>query len=454
LVETAVGRDFDLARLRTLADFQASVPLLDVDAHAARVTAKLGFDLPELPESELGAGERDRAELINIWRQRLRAAGSEGRVPHRIALLHAPADDPLIDRLRLDDLAALAPGSELLRIHSLDGDPNAQLDALRRFAPDTLVMPSLATCSWLEGVMRTPLERQLENLRWLFAESDLDQRIRTRLPVINAGWIHIAGRIALPTRRSPWQGFSLATRSLLIELLPHGDPEVGPRQHGQDRLTVLPENSILGERYELVLSSPLGFLRLRSGLHVRVVGFVPPPEDGEDTLPRPRVVRLPPPPADISLEGVTLPGAWLTSSVRQAFNREDPALVAGEIAADPRDDPGDRNAIAQLEPFVDTELGASRAGARDRGPKPRALIVRVEVQGQTDHAFAPRLARRIDDDLRSRSAAYEWLRSRDDLWALRVVVAQAGTARRARDQRIRWLNGPVERPIVRVRTSL
>jgi hypothetical protein len=452
LVETAVGREFDLARLRTLADFQAWVPLLDAETHAARVTAKLGFDLPDLPESELGGGERDRAELIEIWRQRLRGAGAGDRRPHRIALLHAPEDDPLIDRLRLDDLAALAPGLELLRVPALDDDPRAQLVELRRFRPDTLFMPSLATCSWLEGTVRTPIERYLGDLRWLFAESDLDQRIRSRLPVVNAGWIHIAGRIGLPTRRNPWTGFSLATRSLLIELLPHGDPEVDPRHRVRDRVTVLPENSILGERYELVLSSPLGFLRLRSGLHVRVVGFVAPPHGREDTLPRPRVVRLPPPPADVSLEGVTLAGAWLTASVRQAFNREDPALVAGEIAADPREAPNYRNASGSLESFVDTELGASRAGARDRGPKPRALLVRVEVQGQTDPAFAPRLARRIDDDLRGRSAAYEWLRGRGDLWEVRVVVAEPGTARRARDRRIRLLNGPVERPTVRVRT--
>jgi hypothetical protein len=245
---------------------------------------------------------------------------------------------------------------------------------------------------------------------------------------------------------------------LLIELLPHGDPEVDPRARVDDRPTVLPENAVLGERYELILSSPLGFLRLRSGLHVRVVGFVPPPHptgtsaSEEDSLLRPRVLRLPPPPADLSLEGVTLAGAWLTSSVRQAFTREDPALVAGEIMADPQSDPRDRTARG-LDPFVDTELGASRAGARARGPKPRALVVRVEVQGQTDMAFAPRLARRIDDDLRNRSAAYEWLRGRGDLWDVRVVVAEAGTARRALDRRIRALAGTVERPTVCVRTD-
>ncbi|MFV8750372.1 hypothetical protein ACNOYE_07460 [Nannocystaceae bacterium ST9] len=459
LIGTAVGRDFDLARLRTIADFQAWVPLLDAEAHAARVTTKLGFDLAELPEAELGAGERDRPELIDIWRQRLRAsehARTPAARPRRIALLHAADDDPLIDRLRLDDLRALAPELELLRLTRLDADPRAQLAELVRFRPDTLVLPSLATCSWLEGALRMPIERHLEGLRWLFAEADLDQRIRSRLPVINAGWLHVAGRIGLPTRRNPWQGFSLATRSLLIELLPHGDPEVDPRARVDDRPTVLPENAVLGERYELILSSPLGFLRLRSGLHVRVVGFVPPPHPSgaseEDSLLRPRVLRLPPPPADLSLEGVTLAGAWLTSSVRQAFTREDPALVAGEIMADHQTDPRDRTARG-LEPFVDTELGASRAGARARGPKPRALVVRVEVQGQTDSAFAPRLARRIDDDLRNRSAAYEWLRGRGDLWEVRVVVAEAGTARRARDRRIRALVGTVERPAVRVRTD-
>ncbi len=432
LAETAVGRDFDLARLRTLADFQAWVPLLDAEAHAARVTTKLGFDLAERPEAELGASELDRPELIAIWRERLRATQVPAQ-PQRIALLHAPADDPLIDRLVLDDLAALAPGLELLRIPSLDADPHAQLDQIRRFRPDTLVMPSLATCGWIEGLLRIPIERSFEGLRWLFAGSDLDQRIRSRLPVINTGWVHLAGRIGLPTRREPWQGFSLATRSLLIELLPHGDPEVGLRQRVDDRPTVLPENAMVGERYELILSSPLGFLRLRSDLHVRVVGFVSPPHASVDTLPRPRVLQLPPPPADVALEGVTLVGAWLTASVRQAFTREDPALVAGEIAVDRLDDPRTRTGGA-LEPFVDTELGSSRVGLRARGPKPRAIVVRVEVQGQTDPAFAQRLGQRIDQDLRIRSAAYEWLRGRGDLWEVRVVVvtATASLRRRAR----------------------
>lgn len=456
LLGSAVGREFDLARLPTLADFQASVPLLDREAHAERVTSKLGFDLPDLPEAELGGGERDRPELIDIWRQRLRASGS-GEGPRRIALLHAASDDPLIDRLRVEDLTALAPGLELLRITSLGEPLGEPLDELRRFRPDTLVVPSLATCSALEAQLRGPIERGLDSLRWVFAEADLEQRLRSRVPVINAGWLDVAGRIGLPTRRSPWQGFSLATRSLLIELLPHGDPEIDPRHRVESRATVLPENAVLGERYELVLSSPLGFLRLRSGLHVRAVGFVPPPAGSEDTLPRTRVLRLPPPPADVKLEGVTLAGAWLTASVRQAFNREDPALVAGEImsgAGKPAEAARERGARGRLDTFAETELGASRAGIRDQGPKPRALWVRVEVQGQTDAAFAPRLAKRIDTDLRSRSAAYDWLRERGELDEVRVLVAEPGTARRAREQRIRSLVGPVERPTLRVRTDL
>lgn len=469
LLESAVGREFDLARLPTLADFQASVPLLDAETHAERVTTKLGFDLPDLPEAELGGGSRDRPELIDIWRQRLRASGSAG-LPRRVALLHAPSDDPLIDRMRLDDLAALAPELELLHIVRLD-DPLAQvIEQLHGFRPDTLFVPSLATCSALEAQLRAPLERRLDSLRWIFAQWDLDLRLRSRVPVINAGWLHVAGRIGLPTRRSPWQGFSLATRSLLIELLPHGDPELEPRRRTtkpvglhttrstrhSHAVTVLPEHAVLGERYELVLSSPLGFLRLRSGLHVRAVGFVPPPPGSEDSLPRTRVLRLPPPPADVRLEGVTLAGAWLTASVRQAFRPEDPALVVGEIVPGggaSSTAPGRRSEV-HVDTFADTELGASRVGARDRGPKPRALSVRVEVQGQTDVAFANRLAQRIDVDLRGRSAAYHWLRERNELQQVSVEVVEPGTARRARERRIRALVGPVEQPTLRVRTNL
>ncbi len=144
---------------------------------------------------------------------------------------------------------------------------------------------------------------------------------------------------------------------------------------------------------------------------------------------------------------MTLAGAWLAASVRQAFNREDPALVAGEIAADRLDDPRDRSKAGSFEPFHETEARRESGGRSKPGAKPRALVVRVEVQGQTDEIFTARLAQRIDVDLRGRSAAYDWLRNRGDLWDLRVVVAESGRARRARDQQIRALDGSVERPI-------
>lgn len=459
LGDTEVGRELGLLRLANLDDFRATVPLSDAATHAHRVTARLGFGREELDGEMLTAATVERAALWLAWRQRL-----AGARPRRVAVLQAPADDPHIDRMRLEDLRF---GSEpedgmrgresdapaLLRITSIPRDPEAMLDELRRFRPDALVIPSLATCSWLEQLARAPLERRLPQLRWLFAEHDLDERVRSRLPIINAGWLHAAGRIALPARRSPFDAFTLATRSTVLELLPHGDPETDTRQHTTER-TVLPEAAILGERYELVVSSPLGFLRLRSGLHVRVVGFAATTTGGEsdqDTFVRPRVLRLPPPPADATLEGVTMPGAWLTASVRQAFLPEDPALVAGEIAADPDAvDATGRGSRTGLDPFSDTELGASRVGVLRGGPKPRALVIRLEVQGQTAPSFPVQISARIDADLRRRSAAYEWLRARDELWEPRVVIAKPGTARKNRERRICALWDPVARPVVQM----
>lgn len=449
LGETEVGRELGLARLTSFDDFRASLPLLDAVAHAEQVTARLGFGRDELDGEVLTAASVDRDALLTTWRERLGSAR-----PRRIALLQARADELHIDAMRVDDLRAVAEDrhAELLRIESISGDGGgdgeALLDELRRFRPDTLVIASLAGVAWLEQLARAPLERRLPQLRWLFAEHDLDERIRSRLPVINAGWLHAAGRIALPSRRSPHDAFALAVRSTLIELLPHGDPEIDPRQHTSER-TVLPEAAILGERYELVVSSPLGFLRLRSGLHVRVVGFAKPLDEG--SLPRPRVLRLPPPPADAALEGVTIPGAWLTASVRQAFLPEDPALVAADITADP--DAVDVSARASrtgIDPFADTELGASRVHVPRGGPKPRSLVIRLEVQGQAAPSFPLHVSARIDADLRRRSAAYEWLRARDELWEPRVVIARPGTARLSRERRIRALWAPVARPVVQM----
>lgn len=448
--ETEVGRELGLLRLASLADFQATVPLMDVDTHAERVTARLGFGLDGFDDETLTAAEVERPGVQAAWRLRLAGA----RPPRRIAVLWAHADEQVIDRMRLDDLRTLGDSVELLRIDSVPPDPERLLADLRRFRPEALAVPSLATCAWLESLLRAPLERQLAGLRYLLAEYDLDERIRSRLPVLNAGWLHAAGRVGLPARRGPARGLLLATRSTLIELLPHGDPEIDPRARAQES-TVLPERAVLGERYELVLSSPLGFLRLRTGQHVRVVGFAAPFEissgDAGDSLPRARVVRLHPPPADAALEGVTLAGAWLTASVRQAFLPEDPALIAADIAADPDAvDATGRASRTGLDPFADTELGASRVGSRHKGPKPRALVIRLEVQGHAAPDFPTRIADRVDQALRRRSAAYEWLRSRDELWEPRIVIARPGTARSERERQLRALWGPVARPVVRM----
>jgi hypothetical protein len=450
LGETEVGREFGLARIESLADFRATIPLMDSSTHAARVTAKLGFGLDGFDDETLTAAALERATVRSAWR--LRLAGD--KPIRRVALLWAHADDLVVDRIRLDDLRSLADELELLRIDRVPADPEQLVATLRRFRPDALVVPSLATCGWLEGLVRGPLERGFPGLRWLLAEYDLDERIRSRLPILNAGWLHAGGRVAIPARRGLASGLLLATRSTVLELLPHGDPEVDPRSRAIGT-TVLPERAVLGERYEIVISSALGFLRLRTGLHVRVVGFAAPLEpvsgDAGDSLPRPRVVRLHPPPADAALEGVTLAGAWLTASVRQAFLPEDPALVAGDIAADPDAiDPTGRASRSGLDPFADTELGASRAGARRKGPKPRALVIRLEVQGEAAPSFPAQVAKRVDEALRRRSPAYEWLRIRDELWEPRVVIARSGTARTERERRLRGLWGPVGRPVVRM----
>lgn len=447
LGDTEVGRELGLGRLASLEDFRASVPLRTPPEHAAEVTARLGFGLDELDDEALGAPTRERDAVCAAWRHRLGGAPLE-----RVAVLLAQADDARVERMRLDDLRAFGREIELLRLDLMPSDPDKLITQLRSFEADTLVVPSLATCSWLEQALRAPLERRLPHLRQLFAEHDLDERLRTKLPVVNAGWFHAAGRVGLPAQRQPWRAFRLATRSTLIELLPHGDPEIDPRQRMTER-TVWPEAAVLGERYELVLSSPLGFLRYRSGLHVRVAGFTQPsPSSGPGRpLPCPRVVRLPPPPGDAVLEGITMAGAWLTASVRQAFLPEDPALVAADIAPDPDAiDVGGRASRTGLDPFADTELGASRAGSRRRGPKPRSLAIRLEVQGQVASNFPTQISDRIDRDLRRRSAAYAWLRERDELWEPRVVIARPGTARTERERQLRRLSGAVARPVVRL----
>jgi hypothetical protein len=134
-----------------------------------------------------------------------------------------------------------------------------------------------------------------------------------------------------PRRGRPRGAFTLAVGSQVIELLPHQQSDDGLRAFEAE--TIAPAQAILGRHYELVVSSPLGCLRLRTDEHVQVVGFDPP--TSLVPTPRPRVIRLRPPPQEVALEGISMVGVWLTAAVRQAFRPEDPALVAATIGPDP-----------------------------------------------------------------------------------------------------------------------
>ena len=102
--------------------------------------------------------------------------------------------------------------------------------------------------------------------------------------------------------------------------------------------------------------------------------------------------------------------------------------------------------------FQDTELGwMARTGTqRVERHRPRALLVRVEVQGYVAPELTGLLSQRIDQSLRRRSPAYDYLRERDELLEPRVMVVPAGTRRSEEDRRIRELVGGVWVPEVRV----
>ena len=158
---------------------------------------------------------------------------------------------------------------------------------------------------------------------------------------------------------------------------------------------------------------------------------------------------------NVQLEGCTLAGAWLTASVRQAFYREDPALVAAEVLADPHS--AERAAVSRSSSFrvsgvfAETELGwLSRTGVHRIGKRPRSILVRVEVQGHADRTLWRHLANRVDADLQRRSPAYRYLRERGDLHQPRVTPLKPGTRRIEEERRVRELLGAVWMPEVRV----
>ena len=448
LGSTRVGRDLGLERVRSVEDLRGTVPIMDPRTHEREVEARLGFGLHDGADVEETSGAAiERDHVIAVWHSWL-----GGRSPERTVLLRGVHADPVVDVIMQKDLQAL--GGEVLRIDRLD-EPEAVLQRIMSFEPELLVVPSALACRLLESVHRRALEAQLKRLRLVLAEHDLGCRLRTSVPVRSAGWIHRSGRCALATVRRPTSAVTLAVGTQIIELLAYTNPEEDARRVYAEH-AILPEHAVVGMRYEVVLTSALGFLRMRTGEHVRVVGFDAP--SSEHPFPRPRVIRLAPAPADLRLEGCTVAGAWLTASIRQALWREDPALVAAEIGPDPLsstglDDAAARSASLPLhDAFKETELAwLARTGAHqiDRR-RPRGLLVRIELQGHVGRELPAKLSERIDQSLRRRSPAYAYLRERDDLHAPRVVVQPAGTRVAEQHRRTTDLLGAVWVPEVRV----
>jgi hypothetical protein len=385
---------------------------------------------------------------VAAWTTAL-AAADERAAPGRIALLRAGSDGTASDGLLVEDLVAF--GGDLLHLRpERDTAAQALLELLARNDPTVLVVPSAHTIRWLERAQRAPIERALPQLRLLLAEHDLGQPLRSRVELRGAGWFHAAGRIALPRGTGRGHALTLAHGSAVLELLPHGDPEADGRR-GFAAAAILPEHAVIGGVYELVVTSETGSLRERTGEHLRVLGFDPPLPGMP--WPRARAHRLAPPPADVALEGYTVPGAWLTACVRQAFRREDPALVAAAIGPDAGSVPvaaAGGGSLHVPEAFADTELDASVRGARPAAARPHGLRVRVELQGQPPARFAEQLGQRIDLDLQRRAPAYAHLRGRGELERVRVTIVEAGTWARDAERRVRRFYGAVGRPDVRV----
>ncbi len=452
---TPVDRAFGLAKLSSLADFRAHVPLLSLGDHARRVEPHLGFGLVDAGDSAAAGGagiDWERPAVAAVWRGLLK--GREQALRGPAVVLQARELDRSVDRILSEDLAFL--GADVRRIERAD-DVATLFDQIAAEQPTILALPSAFTVTWLERHARKPLDRALPSLALLLASHDLSHRARAGLAIESAGWIHRSGRLGLPSLRLPSRCFTLALGSQLIELLPHRELD-HEGQRVLDEQTILPEQAILGMRYELVVSSPLGCLRLRTDDHVEVVGFEPPTELA--AFPRPRVVRLRPPAARVALEGISLPGSWLTAAVRQAFRPEDPALLAATVGPDPSALEGlsrrakvrgaKTRSARQGDHFVDTELGASRSGVRTRPQMPRRLLVQVELQGLGRPQLGRRLAKAIDDDLRRRSPAYDHLRSARELKRPQVAIVDPGSFAGAQERRILSLRGRVGVPVVRV----
>ncbi len=446
---TRVGQRLGLDGITSLEDFRQSVPIFDRAGHEREVENLLGFgaiDDANPAAMTTGGAEHERDAVLEVWRARL------GDAPvRRTALLLAPGRDPLAERTLRDDLRAL--GGELFVLDRID-DAARALERLRTFDPDLLVAPSLMVCAWLERSQRLALGRQLPSLRAVLCEHDLGRPARLDVPTLGIGWFHRGLRCGLPSVRAPDDAVTLAVGSQLLELLPYTNPEDDGRRVYAEH-TILPEAAFLGHRYEVVVSSALGMIRLRTEQHVRVVGFDPPTPLAP--WPRARVVRLSTPPPDVALEGCTVAGAWLTASVRQSLAPEDPALVAAEIGPDPqtigpRTTSGSSSSMRRLGGLGDTEFGEiTLRGATVPAPgRPRGLLCRIELQGLVRPDLSRRVSTRIDESLRLRSPAYAYLRERGELGPPRVIVLPAGTSASEQRRRITELDGAVWMPDVRV----
>jgi hypothetical protein len=319
--------------------------------------------------------------------------------------------------------------------------------AVRALAPEVLVVPSLATVAWMESRFRKPLDAELSSVVAVVAEHDMGIRLRTRIPCISASWIDRAGRIGRTSSHDP-RAIELESSTVLLELLGRPDAAIEARETRRTD-AILPEQAMVGEIYELVVTSALGCLRLCTEEHVRVIGMSAPADPAG--VPIPRVLRVPPPPGAVALEGVTLAGSWLTASVRQAFHPEDPALICADVGPDPDavSRPGVVSTQIRRDPFAETELAQSRLSPRSRR-KSRGLVLRVETQGRGGPRFAATISARVDADLRDRSQAYAFLRGDGQLLAPRVVESRSGDALARREQRLIALRGAVEVPVVRV----
>jgi hypothetical protein len=142
----------------------------------------------------------------------------------------------------------------------------------------------------------------------------------------------------------------------------------------------------------------------------------------------------------------------LTAALRQAFEREDPALVAAEIGGAERGREASGPNRASDSGFFDgTELG--NLGSTRAGKRPLALQLRVEVQGRAREDFPLRLAARFDAIVRRRSPAYDYLRERRELDAPTVLLVAGGSERRARKLRASRFRGTVARPQIRIASS-